>query len=795
MKKYCIALFIFYNALSIIEAGGLFAQTLTQTVRGTVLDKDSQTPLANVNIRHEGTKKGTTTDRKGQFRLENVPVGRQSFKISLMGFEQVSIANQEITSTKEQILNIEMKESVVDLGEVKIIAPKERAMSINEMATVSARQFSVEDATRYAGSRNEPARMASNFAGVSGGSDARNDIVVRGNSPVGLLWRYEGLDIPSPNHFGGIGSVGGVVSMLNYNVLANSDFLTGAFSADYGNALSGVFDLKMRHGNDEKHEGLFMMGTIGPEITLEGPINRQSKSSYLVNYRYSTIRFVTQALKINVGFAGNPVYQDGSFKLRLPTKHLGIFTIFGLGGTNQYALKAIDAKADGFDVFLTDNTNQQYNNRLGVVGISNKIQLTDQTYLQTTVGITATDGTRAVDSVSTLNPQIIVPYQHIDGGQIKYLFHSFLNTKFNVKHRIKVGLMVDYYNFRHYQSDFNRQSQQIVTVRDTDKKMLLLRGYALWQWRPTQKLTINSGIYSQYFDLNQSTSLEPRLGLRYQISERQTLSLAYGLHSQIQNLPTYFVLSKRSESSPSLTPSNLNLTMNKAQHIVFGYDFLVSSLLRFKIEMYYQSLYNIPVQRFPSSFSMINEGGDFVLLVVPNLVSEGRAKNVGLELTAERFFNKGFYFLGTASIFDSKYQPSNGYTYNTRFNSNYIFNVLCGREWRVGQNNKFVIDLKTTYAGGRRFTPIDLAASKLAGTAIPVANQDFVEQNPAFFKMDGKISFRMNRKKLSHEVFLAADNVLNNKNIFGQHYSAAAGQIITVHQLAFLPYFQYRIEF
>jgi CarboxypepD_reg-like domain len=793
MKK--LPVLILFILLPLRGAGGLFAQTLTQTVRGTVLDKDAQTPLVGVSIKHESSGKGAITDRQGRFRLDGIPVGRQSFKISLMGFEQVSITNQEMTSTKERILNIEMKEAVMDLGEVKIIAPKERAMPLNEMATVSARQFSVEDATRYAGSRNEPARMASNFAGVSGGSDARNDIVVRGNSPVGLLWRYEGLDIPSPNHFGGIGSVGGVVSMLNYNVLANSDFLTGAFPADYGNALSGVFDLKMRHGNDEKHEGLFMMGTIGPEITLEGPISRKNKSSYLVNYRYSTIRFVTQALKINVGFAGNPIYQDGSFKFRFPTKNFGVFTIFGMGGTNQYALNAIDAKADGFDVFLTDNTNQQYNNRLGVVGMSNKIQLTDQTYLQTTVGITATDGTRAVDSVSTLNPTIITPYQHIDGGQTKYLFHSFLSTKFNALHRIKVGLMVDSYKFRHYQGDFDHQSQQLATVRDTDQKMQLLRGYALWQWRPTQHLTINSGVYGQYFDLNQGTSIEPRLGLRYQISERQTLSLAFGAHSQIQNLPTYFVLSKSAKEPISMTASNLNLAMNKAQHWVLGYDFLVSSLLRFKIEMYYQSLYNIPVQRFPSSFSMINEGGDFVLLVAPNLVSEGKAQNIGLEFTAERFFNKGFYFLGTVSLFDSKYQPSNGRTYNTRFNSNYIFNVLCGKEWKVGQNNKFVIDLKATYAGGRRFTPIDLAASKLAGIAIPVDNQDFTFQNPTFFKMDGKVSFRMNRSKLSHEVFLAADNMLNNKNIFGQHYSAAAGHIITVHQLAFLPYFQYRVEF
>jgi hypothetical protein len=142
--------------------------------------------------------------------------------------------------------------------------------------------------------------MASNFAGVSGANDARNDIIIRGNSPSGLLWQLEGLNIPNPNHFGSLSSTGGPVSMLNNNVLDKSDFMTSAFPAQYGNALSGVFDLSLRNGNNEKYEFLGQVGFNGFELGAEGPFSKNSKSSFLINYRYSTLALFQQ-IGINFG--------------------------------------------------------------------------------------------------------------------------------------------------------------------------------------------------------------------------------------------------------------------------------------------------------------------------------------------------------------------------------------------------------------------------------------------------------------------------------------------------------------
>ncbi|HPH83458.1 MAG TPA: carboxypeptidase-like regulatory domain-containing protein, partial [Flavobacteriales bacterium] len=232
------------------------AQELTQTIRGTVSDAASQSPIPGATVVLVGSNplKGVSADLDGNFRLIDVPVGRPVIQISMMGYQPVKLSNLVLTSTKELILNINLESSAIQGKEVEIVAKIDKDKPLNELAGVSARTFSVDEAQRYAGSFGDPARLATSFAGVVAGNDQRNDIVVRGNTPLGVLWRLEGIDIPSPSHYSGAGTSGGAVSILNTNVLANSDFLSGAYAAEYGNATSAAFDVKMRKGNNEKHE-------------------------------------------------------------------------------------------------------------------------------------------------------------------------------------------------------------------------------------------------------------------------------------------------------------------------------------------------------------------------------------------------------------------------------------------------------------------------------------------------------------------------------------------------------------
>lgn len=311
----------------------------TQTVRGTVVDVASKSPIVGAHVVVVNTEPllGTVTDSEGEFKLEGVTVGKHEISVGFMGYQPVRLRNLLVKSGKELVLNIELEELVVTTEEIVVKAYSRKDKARNEMATVSARSFTVEETERYAGTWLDPSRMAANYAGVMAVGDQRNDIIIRGNSPLGLLWQLEGINIPNPNHFGTLGTTGGPISILNNNLLDNSDFFTSAFPAEYGNALSGVFDLKMRNGNNQKREYVAQAGMNGFELGAEGPFSKNSKASYLLNYRYSTLA-IFDALGISFGVSGVPQYQDISFKINVPGTKLGRFTFFGVGGTSYIEL-------------------------------------------------------------------------------------------------------------------------------------------------------------------------------------------------------------------------------------------------------------------------------------------------------------------------------------------------------------------------------------------------------------------------------------------------------------------------
>ncbi|MDC1202662.1 carboxypeptidase-like regulatory domain-containing protein, partial [Salibacteraceae bacterium] len=337
------------------------SQEITQSVRGRVLDKDTRQPIPGVNvILMDDTINfnGTTTDGDGRYTLENLSLGRHEIQFSFIGYLPQYVNNVIVNSGRQTILNIEIEESAQELEAVEISATRD-GDPLNEMAIVSARQFNIAETERYAGSRGEPSRMASNFAGVQGADDSRNDIVIRGNSPQAILWRLEDVPISNPNHFNIPGTAGGSVSILNNKTLGNSDFYTGAFPAEFGNANAGVFDLNMRNGNNEKHEFIGQFGFLGTEALLEGPISREKNITYMASYRYSTLALIG-GLGINYGTDAIPKYQDASFKINIPGKGSSSLSIFGVGGWSDIDILISDQETPEERNIYGDNDRDQY---------------------------------------------------------------------------------------------------------------------------------------------------------------------------------------------------------------------------------------------------------------------------------------------------------------------------------------------------------------------------------------------------------------------------------------------------
>jgi hypothetical protein len=774
-----------------------------QVVKGTVRDAASQATLPGATVLLVGSDPplGTTTDMDGRFRLEAVPLGRQQLQVSFIGYQPAVVPNVLVTAGKEVVLDIALVASVESLKEVVITGERGKDRPVNELAKVSARTFSLEEVTRYSGGRNDVARLATNFAGVSAANDSRNDIVVRGNSPTGLLWRIEGLPIGTTNHFGTLGTTGGPVSALNTNLLRTSDFLSGAFPAEYGNANAAVFDVKFRNGNTDKHEFTAQMAAFsGAELMAEGPISRKNQSSYLVSYRYGI------AGAAATGTSAVPYFQDIGFKLTSGNTKLGRFELFGMGGRSS--IDFLGAEIDSTDLFADPTVDTYFTSDIGLLGLSHFLQLDDRSYLRTMVGTTYLGTTFLQNNIlGAASDQDAVRYTATDARdrEQRYTVSTQYNRKFSPRLSLRAGLVNEVYDLDIDWQDRDRRAgipddngdsipDYFIQVRDVQGTIDLFQAHAQAEYKFTDELSVTAGLQGQYLDLNDDVLVAPRAALAWQFRPRQRLSLAYGLHGQLVPLPILLY------TDPATGATNTGLPFQKAHHLVLAYDHRFAGDWRVKAEAYHQWLFDVAVEDTASSYSAINEGADFIFTERAGLVANGTGRNYGLELTVEKFLSKGYYALVTASVFDSRYTGSDGVERNTGFANQYVLNTLFGKEWAIGKakRNAITFDTKFTTSGGRPYSPIDLEATRAnLGREVYVDSAAYSQRYDAYLRLDVKFGIRINGKggKVSHQFFVDLQNITDRENIFVERYNPVTDRVSPVYQNGFFPDFMYRIQF
>ncbi len=791
---------VLFFALALL---GLNAFAQSGTVKGLVIDKQSESPLlgATIELLDSSEAKGVVTDENGRFILNDVPVGRQAVRVSYIGFESFTIPNIEVTSGKDVFLNVALTEAFNQLDEVVLTGNTNKDRPLNKMATVSTRQFGLEEVTRFSGGRSDVGRLAANFAGVSSPDDSRNDIVVRGNSPTGLLWRLEGIPIPSPNHFATAGTTGGPVSALNPNMLKSSDFLTSAFPAEYGNALGGVFDLGFRNGNSDDYEFTLQTGIFtGVEAMAEGPLGKNN-GSFLVAGRYSLVSI------LGIGAGGTsatPNYSDVSYNINFGKGKLGNFSLFGIIGNSDIEFLGNDIDPD--DLFSAEDENTLAESRFGVVGLKHNIGLSDNSFLRTLVAGSFSGNDFNVDRfIEKDTPQErIIQFTEAENTETRLTFSSLFNSKLSSKATLRVGVLLESFQVESLLRDRNEQQDldgdgdpDFFTFRDIDENVLLFQPYVQGRFRITEKLTFNAGVHAQYSNLNDQFALEPRAAVAYQLAPNHSLNFGYGLHQQQLPLPTLFL---NEEVNGQLVQTNKELDFTRSNHYVLGYDVKLSNNWRGKIEVYYQAIDRAGVEAFSSSYSTLTEGADFGFENDRvSLVNEGTGYNQGIELTLERFFNKGYYGLLTGSFFDSKYSGSDGIERNSPFNNGYVVNLLAGKEFKIGkaQQNVFFVDTRLTTAGGRYFTPVNLEASQQAGFEVRFEDQAYSQQYDPYFRWDLKFGIKLNskQKKRSHQFYFDLQNVTANENVFARQYNRLTNNVDQVDQIGFFPDFGYRFQF
>jgi len=789
---------IFFMILAIHFNPALKAQKIVQTIKGTIIDKQSKITLpgATIYIMDTNPVRGTTSDENGNFRLQNIETGRIGLCVRYLGYEPLCMDNLNLTSGKELVLNIEIEETVTSIHEVVVKANENKSATINTMSAVSSRTFSIEETQRYAGARNDVARMAINYAGVAAGNDATNEIIIRGNSPNGLLWQLEGVEISNPNHFGFMGATGGPVGMLNNNTLSNSDFLTGAFAAEYGNAISGVFDLKMREGNHDKHEFLGQVGFNGFELGAEGPISKKNNASYLINYRYSTLGlFHLLGISIGTGTA-IPEYQDVSFKVTSGFGK-GKISLFGLAGLSAIDLLYSKKDSSEDDNFYENEGFDIYNNnRQGVAGLSYFRRLGEKSYGELTLSADVLQNRSIIDTV-LVNPNFVRLFEMNDFRSQNYSANLSISSKFNSRLSTRFGGEVRGIHFSLKDSVYLSKYNSFFNMYNDRGSTMLFRGYGEFNFKLNEFLSVNGGIHIVALALNHEWNAEPRLALKYKPFLKHSISIGYGNHSKM--LPMFVYFRRLDLNAHEYIQPNKKLEMVKADHFIASWDWQISPFTRLKVEGYYQHLYNAVIENKPGSFSMLNNNS-FQFTIPDTLVNGGSGKNMGFEITLERFMNKGFYYLVTTSVFDSKYKGSDGIERSTAFDGGYVFNGLAGKEFKLTGKNEarksFIsADVKLTAAGGQRYTPIDLIQSALKRETVYNEARAYTEKFRDYFRLDLRIAYRMDNRKFSQEFAFDVQNITNRENPLYMQYNRKTGKTEFVSQLRIFPMMQYRIVF
>ncbi|MEZ4827485.1 MAG: TonB-dependent receptor [Bacteroidia bacterium] len=781
--------FLPFIAILIFAIPNTSGQSLTGSLRGTVKNRQTEMPLPAVRVmvlNREQAEYSATTEPDGSFFIDKIPVGRHEIEFSTEGYQTLIRPGVLITSGKQTDLQVLLEESLYQLDEVLLSPEREKGRALNSLASVSALSFEVEETRKFAGGLDDPTRLAGNFPGVVATPFiSENSISVRGNSPRGMLYRLEGIDIPNPNHFARIGGSSGTFTIFSNQLLANSDFFTGAFPAEYGDATAGVFDIKFRNGNYHEHEFALQAGVLGVDLAAEGPLAKGKKASYLVNYRYSSLGFAN----LLINYLSLPTYQDLAFKIHLPTQNAGTFDIFGIGGiSKRLRFAETDSSLwkedlDRFELLLTSD--------MGAAGISHTLVLgsrsilksalvgsysfmrDNKTYLDESLGFFQREKNELLQQPVTLTTSLT------------HQFSPRITTKSGV---IYTTAFNDYVSLKYdYVENF------LFTRAKESGRTQKLQAYTQTQLRLNPKLTANLGVHFLYFDLNNQTSLEPRAGLVFQPAPKHNFSIGYGLHSRVENFPTY--MTRLHEMNDSLSRPNLDLGFVKTHHFVLGYQAMLTDYLRVRVEGYYQYLFNVPVE-VNGYYSVVNINELNDLRVLANL---GTSVNKGVDFGLERFTKNGTYFLFNGSIFDSKYTDAEGVTRSTAFDIGHKVNLLAGKEFRVGKkkgyNNSIGLNGTLSSFGGQRYTPIDLISSAAARETVYDESRYYELQDKPLYIFDFTFTFKGNHPRYTGTWAVQIKNLFSSSVPEYREYDALLNEVVTLRGASVLPVMSYKIEF
>ena len=769
-----------------------------QTIRGFVVDRTTENGIASafIELLNHSPRITAVAGEDGSFELKNVPVGYQRIRVELNGYYE-TVHSELIVAGKQALVTIPLDEEVSNaLVTVEANRSKtknqgrfrnEKMETTDEMNAVSARSFNIELVTKYVGGLGDPARIVTNFPGMFNIDDSQNYIVSRGNSPYGMQWMVEGVPVENPHHFATMGNTGAIFQLLNNNLLDNSDFINGALAAQYSNVYSGIFDVNLRKGNNNRFQFLGQISSMGAEFMAEGPF-KKGGASFVVSVRAGVLD-ILQQIGLDVGSNAAPHYYDLNFKIDIPTKQAGHFSVFGIGGLSDVAI--LGADADTSDIAAEAGIDLYVNANFGLLGAKHQKYFDKQTSLTTTLSYLVEDYKSLRD---TIYPDTTLPYFRVKNFRQRVGLASILNKKFTSKFSLRAGV----HGYLHFIDIWDRWLRRNEHNSFVDEMILMTGGFVQGQYKFSARFAITLGVQGMYFSLNKNSwAVEPRLAINWYVGKRHKLSLGYGWHSKIQSFTLLFY--SPLDSNGVYDYGNRELGPTRSHHAVLSYDAYLAKYWGLKANVYAQYNNNVAVQEQPSSISVANHGAFSLYPELTDWETTGETFGYGVELSIEKFFSHGYYGLVSGSYQRAFYRGSDMIWRNSAFDVQYIASALMGKEFKIGKKkrNVFYIDVRFNMHGGLPYTPIDLEASRLAGEEVLQQDLAYSERLGMYKRIDVRIGARFNQRKrrVSHHIYIEALNAAAFKNDLEVRYNPNTGQIVRAKQFGFIPNLFYQVRF
>ncbi|MEY3368218.1 MAG: hypothetical protein RI973_1373 [Bacteroidota bacterium] len=774
---------------------GLLAQHPVQTLRGVISNAATARPLEGSSVlltQAGGYQNGTIADTAGQYRFEEVPVGRYSLQVSHVGYETLTLAEVLIQSGKAVVLDVQLQEQGDVLREVVV-----KAQGKSEAGSAGVHTLTVEEQFRFPATFNDPARLALSLPGVTGNNDGSNVISVRGNSPNALKWRLEGVEIVNPNHSANAGTFadrptlsGGGVNILSAQLLATSEFINGAFPAGYGNAVGGILDMRFRKGNDQQRGFTAQAGLIGIEAAAEGPLRRPtstsaSSPSWLANYRYSFTGLLS-AMGVPLGDEDNR-FQDLSFHVSLPSRGAGQWSLFGLGGKSSTSFSGLAdslARTEDKQRFDID-----FRSQMGAIGLVHLLPLGKNSLLRTTVALSALRHRRHANPAG----EEATPLEQDELREQKLALASVFSFKINSRQQFKAGLQASR-EFTGFSSEYAFSGGRYSLTGEVEG--WLLQPWLEWENRLASWLELRAGLHLNYFTYIPGSAVpESRLSLSLLPDGRHSLSLSYGLSSQTQLAQLYAL--------PTAHPGGLGWM--RSWQSMLAYRHRIGTGTVFRTELYYQQLFRVPVTDLVgTSFSALNlidlspaYLDEFLQPIQLLLTPEGRGRNYGVDASLEHFLLDRWFFLLAGSLYRSRYAGVDDRWRSTRFDGRYLLNFNGGREFVKNKSGKSLtrgLSARLTWFGGYRDTPVEEGLSAMLGYTVFDERLAFSEQLPDYWRVDLRFYFKASKQGRNSLFSIDLQNVTNRKNAQYNYYDFVLGRTALKRQLGIIPIMSWRLE-